>query len=59
MEEMNNIATITKNVEKKPVERDVSNALSTMCVSKVRKGNALVHLDVTKPFQIWIVITFS
>ena len=56
---MNNIATMTKNVEKKLKESDPLNAHSTMCVLKVRRGNALVHLDATKPFQIRIVRKFS
>ena len=59
MEEMNNIATMTKNVKKKQMELDLSNAHSTMCVLKVRRGNALAHLDATKPFQIMIVRKFS
>ena len=59
MDEMNNIATMTKNVKKKPMELDLSNAHSTMCVLKMRRGNALVHQHATKPFQIRIVRKFS
>ena len=58
MEEMSDIATMMRNVEKKPKEIDLSNAHSTMCVLKVRRGNALAHLDVTKPFPIRIVRKF-
>ena len=56
---MSNFATMTKNVKKKPIELDLSNAHLIMCVSKVRRGNALVHLDATKSFQIRIVRRFS
>jgi len=59
MEEMNNIAKMTKSVKEKPMDIDPSNAHSTMYVSKVRRGNALVRLDAAKSFQIRIVRRFS
>ena len=59
MEEMNNIAAVTKNAKKKPMELDLSNAHLITCVSKVRRGNALAHLDVAKPLKIWIVRKYS
>ena len=47
------------NAKKKPMDKDLSNAHSIMCVLKVKKENALVPLDVTKSFQIWTVRKFS
>jgi hypothetical protein len=59
MEEMNGIATMTKNVKEKHLDLDLSNAHSTMCVLNARRGNALAHRDATKPFQIRIVRKFK